>query len=119
MCIVVVEDEPELRELLEVVLQAEGYQVLSFAEPSPVTRLRETGEDPDLFLIDLMLPDMSGIELAERLADSGFTQTPKIAMSASREWVNEARESRLFQETIRKPFEIDDLLHSVGSYTAR
>lgn len=119
MSIVVVEDEPELRELLEIVLAVGGYEVQAFAEAYPATLLKERGEEPDLFVIDLMLPDMTGIELAERLAEAGFTRTPKIAMSASREWVTEATQSTLFAAAIRKPFDIDELLRYVESYTRR
>lgn len=118
MCIVVVDDEPELLELLRGVLQSEGYEVLSFTRPSPVTTLKETAEHPDVFLIDLMLPEMDGIALAARLKDEGFETTPKIAMSASREWLRAAEESHLFQLTLNKPFDVDELLTCVGQFVA-
>jgi CheY-like chemotaxis protein len=113
VCIVVVDDEPELRELVSNVLEDEGYQVVSFAHPVPVTRLQDGDERPDLFLIDIMLPEMTGIELANRLAAVGFAATPKIAMSASRQCLRDARASALFHVTLEKPFEIDDLLDAV------
>jgi DNA-binding response OmpR family regulator len=116
MCIVVVEDEADVQEVVRVVLEDEGYRVLAFAHPDPVTHLDETEEHPDLFLIDVMLPEMSGIELARRLTNAGFDATPKIAMSASREHVIEATRSRLFDDAIRKPFEIDHLLACVEHY---
>lgn len=116
MCIVVVDDERELRELMSHVLEDEGYRVVSFAHPVPVTRLQETDERPHLFLIDIMLPDMDGIQLAERLTAGGFDSTPMIAMSASQHCVSEAAASRLFEATLEKPFEIDDLLDTVERY---
>lgn len=116
MCIVVVDDENELRELMSHVLEDEGYRVVSFAHPVPVTRLQETDERPHLFLIDIMLPEMSGIELAQRLDEEGFATTPKIAMSASEQCVRRARDSHLFDAAIDKPFEIDDLLDAVERY---
>jgi CheY-like chemotaxis protein len=116
VCIVVVDDEPELRILMSTVLEDEGYRVVSFSHPVPVTLLQESDEHPDLFLIDIMLPDMTGIELAQRLASEGFSETPKIAMSASRQCVSDARASRLFDAALEKPFEIDDLLDIVEQH---
>jgi CheY-like chemotaxis protein len=116
MCIVVVDDERELRDLMSAVLEDEGYRVVSFAHPVPVTRLQETEEHPHLFLIDIMLPEMNGIELAQRLASGGYDGTPKIAMSASRQCVSDARSSNLFDAALEKPFEIDDLLDVVERY---
>lgn len=116
VCIVVVDDEPELRDLVSSVLEDEGYEVLSFAHPLPVTTLNRTDEHPDLFIIDIMLPDMNGIALAARLKDEGFFATPKIAMSASRDMLHVAEESNLFDATVSKPFDLDDLLGAVESH---
>lgn len=118
MCIVVVDDEPELRELVRHVLEDEGYQVLAFAHPLPVTRVREREERPRLFLVDIMLPDMNGIVLAARLKDEGFAATPKIAMSASRQMIDQATASHLFDATLDKPFELDALLDTIERYVA-
>jgi CheY-like chemotaxis protein len=116
VCIVVVDDERELRELMSNVLEDEGYRVVSFAHPVPVTRLQDSQERPNLFLIDIMLPEMNGIELARRLTAEGFDGTPKIAMSASHQCVREARDSHLFEAAIEKPFDIDNLLDTVERY---
>ena len=116
MCIVVVDDEPDLRQIVTHVLEDEGYRVLSFAHPVPVTRLWETDERPNLFLIDIMLPEMSGITLAARLKDGGFEAIPKIAMSASPRMIQVAKESQLFDATLDKPFEVDDLLDCIERF---
>ena len=113
MCIVVVDDECELRELMSHLLEDEGYRVVTFSHPRAVTMLHESDERPHLFLIDMVLPGMSGIELARWLREQGFEQTPKIAMSASEHHVREARLSCLFRAAIDKPFDIDDLLDTV------
>jgi DNA-binding response OmpR family regulator len=113
MCIVVVDDEPELLQLVNDVLVSQGYEVLSFDHPEPASHVKETGEQPQLFIVDLMLPDMNGIALAKCLEDEGFDRTPKIAMSASRQLLRRAEESHLFQGTLDKPFDIDDLLACV------
>jgi CheY-like chemotaxis protein len=116
VCIVVVEDEPDIRDVLCQVLEGEGYDVLAFHRPEPVTHLKDTEEHPELFLLDIMLPDMNGIALAARLRDDGFDETPKVAISASREMLEAAEESHLFDATLSKPFEIDDLLTIVARW---
>lgn len=113
MSIVVVEDEPELRDLVSHVLEDEGYHVISFSHPVPAAALSGYEQRPRLFLIDIMLPEMNGIDLAERLQNVGFEDTPKIAMSASQQCIRDARRSGLFRDTLDKPFEIDDLIDRV------
>lgn len=119
MCIVVVDDVAELRELVSSILEDEGYEVRSFAHPVPVTQLDQGDECPELFIIDIMLPDMNGIALAACLKDDGFPETPKIAMSASRHMLQVAEESNLFTATISKPFELDALCGTVERNLAR
>jgi two-component system OmpR family response regulator len=113
VCIVVVEDEPGVRDVLCQVLKDEGYEVLSFDNPGPVIHLKDTEEHPELFLLDIMLPDMNGIALAARLRDDGFDETPKVAISASREMLHAAEESHLFDAAMSKPFELNDLVSTV------
>lgn len=117
MCIVVVEDDTELRELVTQVLEDEGYKVLSFSHPVPVTKLTDSEDRPQLFLVDVMLPEVNGISLAARLMGAGFETTPKIAMSASQYMLRVAKDSNLFDATLDKPFEVDALLACVERYT--
>ncbi|MDH5243785.1 MAG: response regulator, partial [Chloroflexota bacterium] len=69
--ILVVEDEPTLRETLVEALVAEGFRVVAAADGrEALAQFR--GEQPDLVLLDLMLPEMSGIEVCRIIrAESG------------------------------------------------
>ena len=116
--IVVVEDEPAINELVRDVLEMEGYRVIAVQHPDAVgARLDDSS--PDLFLIDIMLPRISGIELAEQLRGEGYAGTPMVAMTASRLMGSMAAGSGLFADTFDKPFEIDDLLSCVARHLLR
>lgn len=119
MCIVVVEDQADIRDLITQLLEDEGYPVASFAHPLPVTELHASEEIPQLFLIDIMLPDMDGISLAQKLRHTRFAVTPKIAMSASGEALSKARESRHFHGFLGKPFDVDELLTHVEHHVSQ
>jgi CheY-like chemotaxis protein len=69
-----------------------------------------------MFLVDLMLPGCNGIELARRLRDMGFEQTPIVATSASRGMLAGAEASGLFDETLPKPFDLSTLLDCVDRF---
>lgn len=117
MDIVVVDDGPVLLRLLQDVLQNEGYRVLSFARPDSLMDLQHTTERVDLFLIDIRLPGMTGIELAARLTNAGFETAPKIAMSASPHLLQAAQASGLFHATLEKPFDRKDLFDRIQQCT--
>jgi CheY-like chemotaxis protein len=110
--IAVVEDEVAVLEMLCEMLEADGFSVVALDHPDHIQTI-ESDVPPDLFLIDLMLPGRTGIELAEHLRSAGYTDTPMIAMSASRAMTRYASESGLFQETIYKPFDLSALLQCV------
>jgi len=107
--IMVVEDEPALSQMIHDVLELYGLSSVGAGTPAIAHSLAASAS-PGLFLIDLMLPGLSGIELAQQLRANGFESTPMIAMSASNLILQVAEESGVFQETLRKPFELSDLM---------
>ncbi len=110
--IVVVEDEPEVLDLLGDVLDMGGFSVTGVTRPDLVWDAIKTGL-PDLFLLDVMLPGMSGIELAQQLRETIRDCPPIIALSASRLMLGVAENSGYFVSTISKPFDIETLLTAV------
>lgn len=114
--VVVIEDEPDVLELLCDLLRSTGYVAVGVADPRRLPEL--LGElRPDLFLVDLMLPGSSGIEVAQDLRRRGFTQTPMIAISASRLMRRTADDSALFQATLPKPFDVEAILDTIERHT--
>ena len=80
--VLVVEDEADIRELLRYSLTQEGYAVEEAADGAEALD-RITRRAPDLVLLDLMLPRMSGLELCRRLrADSATANIPVIVVTA-------------------------------------
>ena len=80
--ILVVEDEADIRELLRYSLTQEGYAVEEAADGAEALDRIER-RAPDLVLLDLMLPRMSGLELCRRLrANSETAQMPVIVVTA-------------------------------------
>src|SRR5689334_4403787 len=97
--VIVIDDEPGVLDLLGDLLELAGFSVVCLAVPQQV-EARAVAEQAGLFLIDIMLPGISGIELAQHLRAQAFPQTPMIAMSASPVMVRMARSTGLFQDTI-------------------
>lgn len=115
--VVIVDDEPDLRRILADVLEDEGFAVLTLHHPAQALDLRSEPK-PALFLVDMMLPGMTGIELAGKLKAGPFGDVPLVALSASPVMLRRAAESQLFVTTIPKPFELDRLLESVRRHVS-
>jgi DNA-binding response OmpR family regulator len=64
--ILVVEDEPTLRETLAEALEADGFRVVQ-AGDGRVALERFRNDEPDLVLLDLMLPELSGLEVTRQV----------------------------------------------------
>ena len=115
--IFVVEDDSSIREVLEIVLASENYDVQTFSTVSEFTQ-RDTNVDPDLYIFDVMLPDGSGIDLCEEIKKNvhNNNNVPVIIMSAHAQLkkITEICQPDFF---IPKPFDIDQLLEKVQQIT--
>lgn len=80
-CVFVVDDEPKLGELFANVLRRDGYEVRPFVHPQAMLEAIEDGQQPDVVLADLMMPEINGIELLERLRKRRL-HVPVIIMTA-------------------------------------
>ena len=79
--IVVVDDDPKIGDLFAKVLQRDGYAVRPFTRASDFLETLDSGDPPDLVLTDLMMPDVSGMQLLEELGERGLS-IPVIVMTA-------------------------------------
>ena len=81
--ILIVEDEPAIREMVVMALERAGYEMLQAASAEEAERALANGL-PSLILLDWMLPGMSGIELARRLRRDEYTRDIPIIMLTAR-----------------------------------
>ncbi|CRM49328.1 EAL domain-containing response regulator [Pseudomonas sp. 58 R 3] len=104
--LLIVDDEPQVRKLLETLLQHEGYQTLSASSGEEALQL-VAQQPPDLILLDIMMPGMDGYEVASQLKGNAATANiPIIMLTALSE--SEARISGLetgAEEFLSKPVE--------------
>ncbi|HPA17977.1 MAG TPA: response regulator transcription factor [Verrucomicrobiae bacterium] len=109
--ILVVEDEQDVRDLLVLTLRNAGYQTLT-AETGTGALRKAASEHPDLILLDLMLPEMSGTEICRRLrADPATANTPVIIVSAKSEEVDKILGLELgADDYVTKPFSPRELV---------
>ena len=79
-CILIVEDERAIVEILKFNLKREGYDTLEALDGEAGLELART-EDPDLILLDVMLPKMNGFDICKNLREAGST-VPIIMLTA-------------------------------------
>jgi two-component system alkaline phosphatase synthesis response regulator PhoP len=80
--VLVVDDEPDLLELLTYTLEREGFRVLTARDGLEGLKAAEA-EQPDLFIVDIMMPRMDGVELTNRLReDARLRLTPILMLTA-------------------------------------
>jgi two-component system cell cycle response regulator len=81
MKILIVEDDPTNLKLINIILSSGGHKVFDSEKGSEALEIIKT-EQPDLILVDLVLPDMNGVELARKLGeDISTAQIPIIAVT--------------------------------------
>jgi DNA-binding response OmpR family regulator len=108
-----IEDELEMIKLIELTLERGPFRVLGAVSGQQGIDIARHVR-PDVVLLDLMMPDMDGWEVARRLrADEELRDVPIIAVSVVHPSSYPAREL-VVDDYVTKPFVPDDLLHRVG-----
>ena len=110
-----IEDDPDMIDLVSIILRKHGYQVAGFTESRDIiSRLQEL--KPELILLDLMMPHVDGLEVYREIKSREETAgIPVIIISAMKRAVEEIeREGEMRVEAcLVKPFTISELLDTV------
>jgi diguanylate cyclase (GGDEF)-like protein len=117
--VLVVEDDPAIRQLLQAVLVGAGHTVFEAADGhSALPAAHDT--QPDVVLLDVGLPGIDGFEVLARLkADDGLRRVPVIMVTAWAEPVLVAKAlDRGAHDFVRKPFDVDELTKRVEAAVA-
>lgn len=116
--IFVVEDDEQIARMLGDLLEDEGYHVRLGSNGSVLTTA--LAAPPELFLLDVMMPGIDGIEFCRRLRDHPPTaHTPVIFITAAPTDMLAQRLSTIsYEGLINKPFALDDILRAVRRYVA-
>ena len=123
--ILVVDDEPSIREVVSIYLGRAGYRVLVAEDGQTALEILER-EPPDLVVLDLMLPEVDGLEITRRLRAKG--EIPIIMLTARREETDRILGLEMgADDYVVKPFSPRELVSRVkavlrrtrGSATAR
>jgi DNA-binding response OmpR family regulator len=118
--IVIIDDEDEIRTLMELALARPGRTIVGFADSSKALAYLREDRPVDAIISDVRMAGMDGYALVQRLQERGETAgTPVIFVSA-----NDAADNRLSAsgaeiEFLRKPFEIAELRARVDAVVAR
>lgn len=119
--VVCIEDEPEMIDLVKLILSRRGYQVVgAMGGREGLEAIRR--EQPDLVLLDLMMPDMDGWEVYQKMkADEATKAIPVIVVTAKAQSIDKVLGLHIAKvdDYITKPFGPQELLESVEKVLAR
>ena len=116
-CVLIVEDNELNMKLFNDLLESSGYRTLQTGDGSRVLDIARE-DRPDLILMDIQLPEISGLEVTKLLkADESLRDIPVIAVTA---FAMKGDEERIraggCEEYISKPISVSDFLETIGSY---
>ena len=114
-CILCIEDEPEMIDLIRLILGRRGFEVKGAnGGVEGLQMIRR--ERPDLVLLDLMMPDMDGWEVYQQMkADEKTKNIPVIVVTAKAQSIDKVLGLHIAKvdDYIAKPFSPQDLMNSV------
>jgi len=114
--ILVIDDDPDLREFLRLMLTSMGFEVTSAANGQQALDAIER-HDPDLILLDMKMPVMDGWEFCRAL-ESRNVRPPIVVLTAAPDPAARAAEAHA-DGWLGKPFEYEDLQATVRRFAAR
>ena len=118
--ILAVDDDIDILELVEVSLTADGFNVITASDGrSALESARDNA--PDLILLDLMMPEMDGFEVIEKLKSDAATRTIPVIMLTAKAQTHEKIQGLRSgaDDYITKPFQLDELTARIEAVLGR
>lgn len=116
--IFIVEDETGIRDALQLLLSFENYDVRSFSTVEAFNN-RDQSVVPDIFILDVMLPDGLGTDLCNQLKEAPETSNIPVMIISAHSKAENVTQSCQADEFIPKPFDIDDVLVKIEKLTTQ
>lgn len=112
--ILVVDDDIHATTLFKTLLTAKGYEAVIVNDSATAVDIANS-TNPDLIILDLMMPEPNGFEVCKTLrTDPNFSKTPIVIFTAMGD--SESKEAAIkagANEFLTKPFRVEDLMHRI------
>lgn len=115
--LLVVDDEPNIRELFSASLRMAGFEVLTAADGREALRVAEESS-PDLVMLDVMLPDLDGLAVAGRLRSRG-RRVPVLFVTAKDTPEDRIAGLGLGEDYVTKPFSLEEVIARIRAVLRR
>lgn len=112
--ICILEDDAGIREVVTLLLEGEDYEVFAFSDVSSFMA-RQMLTEPDLYLLDIRLPDGNGLEVCQLLKSAEQSSHVPVIMMSAHENVDQIKKSCDAEDFIAKPFDIDEFLARINN----
>jgi DNA-binding response OmpR family regulator len=113
--LLVVDDEPDILEFLQIILEEEGYEVVTSDKGEYLEQLHNGGL-PHLILVDVLLSGKDGREIVKYLKNQQETKHIPVIMFSAHPSAEETARQAGADDFLAKPFEIDELLEKIARY---
>ena len=115
--ILIVDDEADIIEILQFVLESNGYECITAFDGEEGLKLAREA-NPDLIILDVMMPKMNGYKISRLLKyDAKYKNIPILMLTARSQDTDKALgEETGADEYITKPFQIENIFETVNKY---
>ena len=114
--IMVVDDEPDILFTVGQMLEVSGYEVIKAKDGKEcLEKLDELPNNPDLILLDIMMPDVSGWDVAAKIKENPkWSSIPIVFLTAKGDTISIGMGGMASEDYIVKPFDVKDLIVRVN-----
>jgi CheY-like chemotaxis protein len=109
--ILIVDDEPDIRNTVKTVLEKNGYKVITASSADDCLKKVNSGEKPDLILMDIMMPGTPVREVIPKLGKIKVAYLSVVRTSEAEK--EDLMKSKNIVDFIQKPFDINELIKRV------
>jgi two-component system, chemotaxis family, chemotaxis protein CheY len=115
--VLVVDDDPDIREIIELALSSNGYRVVTAVDGRGCLRRLREPERPCIVLLDMMMPDLNGWDVCDAMAkDAALSSIPVLILTGN----SQIRDKELGDvPVLRKPIELRALLDAIERHAQR
>lgn len=115
----IIDDDPGILEVTEIVLQEEGYATTTIQNESELDLRLEKKIVPHLILLDVLMSGTDGRDIAKKLKSLNSTKDIPIVMMSADTKIEEKVKEAGVNDYIKKPFDIEELIKKVYQYTKK